>query len=134
MGNILKNYSILSNAQESTVHTVTHLVAVRYVVGTFISDWKESDSGLEYRYQAKNSEYVRVVHRVGLGGLNLQSNRNSIGRFPFQRHRCRRDRAINESPSASDFASLFGMDRPSSPSSLRQFATVRLRLHGSVLD
>jgi hypothetical protein len=37
-------------------------------------------------------------------------------------------------PSASDFASLFGMDRPSSPSSLRQFATMRLRLHGSVLD
>jgi hypothetical protein len=40
---------------------------------------------------------------VGLSGLNLQSTRNNVGRFPFQRHRCRRDRAINESPSASDF-------------------------------
>jgi hypothetical protein len=52
----------------------------------------------------------------------------------LQRHHCRRDRAINESPSASDFTSLFDVDRPSSPSSLRQFATIQLRLHGSVLD
>jgi hypothetical protein len=111
---------------------------VRYQVGSYISDWKESDSGLEHidakpRIQS-NVASTGTGTQGGTGGLNLQSTRDSIGRFPFQRHRCRRDRAINESPSASDFASLFGMDRPSSPSSLRQFATIRLRLHGSVLD
>jgi hypothetical protein len=75
---------------------------------------------------------------VRLCGLDLQSTCNGIGWFPFQHHHFRRDRAINESLSASDFSELFGslvrLDRLSSPSSLRQFATIRWRLHFSVLD
>jgi hypothetical protein len=79
--------------------------------------------------QRTHAEVSRSLSVVPVSGGNdviasSQSTRNSIGRFPFQRHRCRRDRAINESPAAYDFASLFGMDRPSSPSSLRQFATI----------
>jgi hypothetical protein len=56
------HYSILSNAQEPTyVDTLSDIVCVETSrmfgnvgsVGSYISDWKELDSGLDYRYQAK---------------------------------------------------------------------------------
>jgi hypothetical protein len=76
----------------------------------------------------------RVVHRVGLVGKIF--NRLVIALVDFPSNAI----VVVEIEQSMSVLLLrtslhsSGMDRPSSPSSLRQFATIRFWLHGSVLD